>query len=150
MTKEQVRFKYPEVEELFLILERNKIDLNVLPNSSALDSISFIEIEFNSPTFSCNIPLDDEYEDSKLVIPVLLLQLILHACYEFEDHDDITGWSTAFGLDISKPLTLDLYKQTAEIVPQIRKIIGKDLQGVSDYDWQLNAGAAQALRELQK
>lgn len=150
MTEAEIRSTYQDVDEIYSLLEKNKIDLKVLQNSSALDSISFIEIEFNSPTLLCTIPVDDEYEDSKLEIPALLLQLIIHACDEFEDHDDIIGWSTAYGLDIAKPLTLDLYKRIAEIVPQIRQITGNDFQGISDYDWQLNAGAAQALRELKQ
>ena len=52
-------------------------------------------------------------------------------------------------LNASDPFSLDLYRRTGEMVPKIRAIIGTDFKGISDFDWQLNAGAAQALRELE-
>ncbi|MEP0553158.1 MAG: hypothetical protein ABJE29_02330, partial [Balneola sp.] len=57
-------------------------------------------------------------------------------------------WSTAFGLSSKDPFILDMYRGLGKTIPKIRDIIGTDINDISDYDWELNAGAAQALREL--
>jgi hypothetical protein len=41
-----------------------------------------------------------------------------------------------------------MYRDLGKTIPKIRDIIGTDINDISDYDWELNAGAAQALREL--
>lgn len=148
MTEKEARTSYPEIDTLYKIIESRGLVLTVLPKTEELKAISFREIEFKSRTLTCIIPVDDEYEDAKDPNPAILLQLILHACYEHEDHDDITTWSTAYGLALSHSLTLSFYKTLGEVVPRIRDLIGTDLEGISAYDWQLNAGAAQTLRGL--
>lgn len=148
MTEKDIRAKYPVVDSLYKLIESKDLALTILPEAKELKAIFFREIEFKSPVFSCIIPVDDEYEDAKNQNPVILLQLILHACYEFEDHDDITTWSTAHGLDLTHSLALVLYKTLGEVVPKIREILGNDTEEIPDFDWQLNAGAAQALREM--
>lgn len=148
MTEKEIREKYGVIDSLYKLIESNDIVLTILPEIPEMKAVSFREIEFKSPKCTCIIPVDDEYDDARNPNPVILLQLILHSCYEYEDHDDITTWSTAYGLDISIPLTLSIYKTLGEVVPKIRRIVGNDIEEISDYDWQLDAGAARALREL--
>tara|TARA_R110000868_G_scaffold306734_3_gene568132 strand:- start:63498 stop:63950 length:453 start_codon:yes stop_codon:yes gene_type:complete len=148
MTENEIRATYPDAEALYSLLESKKIELVALPLTKKLDSISFREIEFICHEYSCIIPVDDEYNDASLGNTALLLQLILFSIEEYEDCDDFLVWSTAFGLNASDSFSLDLYKQTGEVAPKIRAIIGANFNGVSDFDWQLNAGTAQALRGL--
>lgn len=150
MTKKEIRAKYPEVDALYLHIENKGIKLSALSITEKLDSISFREIEFSSPEYSCLFPVDDEYEDADSDNQAILLQLILYSIMEYEDSDDFLVWSTAFGLNASDPFSLDLYRRTGEMAPKIRVIIGNDFRGISDFDWQLNAGAAQALRNIKE
>ena len=149
MTEKEIRSLYPVVETLYKLIEENEIQLTALPKTKSLEDISFREIDFLSPSYTCTLPVDDEYKDADLDNQALLLQLIIFAIEEYEDCDDFLVWCTAFGLNASDSLSLVLFKRTGEIVPKIRAIIGTDFHGISDYDWQLNAGAAQALRELE-
>lgn len=149
MTEKEIRSLYPVVESLYKLIEENEIQLTALPKTKSLEDISFREIDFLSPSYTCKVPVDDEYEDADLDNQVLLLQLIIFAIEEYEECDDFLVWCTAFGLNASDSLSLVLFKRTAEITQKIRPIIGTDFHGISDYDWQLNAGAAQALRELE-
>lgn len=151
MTPEEARKTHSEVDSLFNLIEKYHIELNLLPSKQWFSDISFREIEFRSADYSCIIPVDDEYNDANSSNPPILLQLVLHMCYEFEDCEDFLVWSKAYSLvDASDPDVLDLYRTLGNVVPKILDIIGREEAGVSDFDWELDAGAAQALRKLAK
>ena len=148
MKLEEAKQKYPQIAALYSIIEDKKIKMTALPTNPKMDSIYFREIEFSSQDFSVVIPLDDEYEDVEKGNQALMLQLIIYAVEEFEDCEDFLVWSTAFGLNSNDPFILDMYRDLGKTIPKIRDIIGTEINDISDYDWELNAGAAQALREL--
>ncbi len=148
MTIEEAKHKYPQIAALYSIIDDKKIKMTVLPTNPKMDSIYFREIEFNSDDYSAVIPVDDEYEDAEKGNQALILQLIIYAVEEYEDCEDFLVWSMAFGLNSNNPFILDIYRDLGKVIPKIRDIIGTDVNDISDYDWELNAGAAQALREL--
>ena len=148
MKLDEARQRNPQIAALYSIIEDKKIKLTALPTNPKLDSIYFREIEFSSQDFSAIIPLDDEYEDIEKGNQALMLQLIIYAVEEYEDREDFLVWSTAFGLNSNDPFILNMYRDLGKTIPKIRDIIGTDINDISDYDWELNAGAAQALREL--
>jgi|TARA_R110001599_G_scaffold244895_1_gene445043 hypothetical protein len=148
MKLDEARQRYPQIAALYSIIEDKKIKLTALPTNPKLDSIYFREIEFSSQDFSAIIPLDDEYEDVEKGNQALMLQLIIYAVEEYEDREDFLVWSTAFGLNSNDPFILNMYRDLGKTIPKIRDIIRTDINDISDYDWELNAGAAQALREL--
>ncbi len=148
MTLSEAKAKYPEIVELYSLIDARNLILRALPLSKQFEEVSFREVtlKFNAQTFT--IPVDDEFKDADSGNQALLLQLIIYAVEEYEDCEDFLVWSTAYGLNASNPIHLDWYRQLGDVVPKIREIIGKKISGISDFDWQLNAGAAQALREL--
>lgn len=148
MTIEEAKHKYPQIAALYSIIEDKKIKLTALPTNPKMDSIYFREIEFNSDNYSAVIPVDDEYGDAEKGNQALMLQLIIYAIEEYEGCEDFLVWSIAFGLNSNNPFILDIYRDLGKIIPKIRDIIGTDVNDISDYHWELNAGAAQALREL--
>lgn len=148
MKLDEARQRYPQIAALYSIIEDKKIKMTALPTNPKMDSIYFREIEFSSQDFSAIIPLDDEYEDVEKGNQALMLQLIIYAVEEYEDREDFLVWSTAFGLNSNDPFILNMYRDLGKTIPKIRDIIGTDINDISDYDWELNAGAAQALREL--
>lgn len=150
MTSEEARKTHSEIDSLFNLIAKYHIELNLLPNKQHFSGISFQEIEFTSMDYSCIIPVDDEYNDAKSSSPPILLQLILFMCYEYEDCEDFLAWSKAYSLNASDPDVFDLYRTLGNIVPEILDIVGREEVGVSDFDWELDAGPAQALRKLAK
>lgn len=150
MNLEEARKKYPEIDSLFSLLEEKKMILRVSQSSSDLKTVSFIEVELTTPQGALIISVDDEYKDSELENSALLLQLVIFMIEEYEDCEDFSVWSTTYGLNASNHIHLEWFKRLGEITPRIREIISTDFSGISDYDWQLNAGAAQALRKLQE
>ncbi|GAB5410426.1 MAG: hypothetical protein BalsKO_27910 [Balneolaceae bacterium] len=148
MTESEIRIKYPGVDILYDLLEHKKIFLKTLPLTRELNAASFCEIKFICPVLTCTIPVDDEYEDVESGNQALLLQLVIYMIEEYEDCDDFLIWTTAYGLDSSNTTHNEWYKQLGICAPRIRRVLGLNISGISDYDWQLNAGAAQALREI--
>ncbi len=148
MNLAEIKSTYPEVKELYDSIEEFKINLTVLPITQVLKDACFIDIKMDSSSREFTIPVDDEFQDARTGNPALLLQLIIYAIEEYEDCEDFLVWSTAYGLDASDPTHLDWYKRLGQSAPKFRELIKADISGISDYDWQLNAGAAQALREL--
>lgn len=148
MKLDEARQRYPQIAALYSIIEDKKIKLTALPTNPKLDSIYFREIEFSSEDLTAVISLDDEYEDVEKGNQALMLQLIIYAVEEYENCEDFLVWSTAFGLNSKDPFILDMYRGLGKTIPKIRDSIGTDINDISDYDWELNAGAAQALREL--
>lgn len=150
LTISEAKTAYLEIKELYSVIDKSGLGFEVLPLNKELEKASFREILFRFDSSDLIIPVDDEYEDTDLNNPALLLQLVIYALEEYEDCEDFLVWSTAYGLSASNPVHLDWYRQLGEVVPKIREIIGFDISGISDFDWQLNAGAAQALRELEE
>ncbi|XWN37033.1 MAG: hypothetical protein ROO71_13860 [Balneola sp.] len=144
MTLQEAKQEYPQIDSLYSIIESKNIELTPLPKTPELSDIYFREIEFKSDGFISIIPLDDAESGN----PALLLQLVIYAVEEYEAYDDFLIWCTAFGLNVSDPFILNLYKELGTIIPKVSGIIGTNINDISDYDWELNAGAAQALREL--
>lgn len=150
MTQPEAKEKYPEIRELYSTIEKFQIASSVLPLTKELEEASFREISIRLNSTDFTIPVDDEYEDAESGNPALLLQLVIYAIEEYESCADFLIWCTSLGLNASNPTRLKWYRQLGEIAPKIREIIGTEISGISEFDWQLNAGAAQALRELNK
>ncbi len=150
MNLEEARYTYSEIDELYSVIEKQQLRFEILPPTEELRDACFRKVALTKQDTTFTIPVDDEFEDAELKNPALLLQLIIYAIEEYEDLDDFLVWCTAYGLKAENPTHLEWYRQLGELTPKIREIIGNDLTGISDFDWQLNAGPAQALRELAK
>jgi hypothetical protein len=104
-----------------------------------------VDIQFDVHSYS--IPVEDEFGDARENNPALLLQLILQNCDYFTDAEDFLTWAKSLSLDSSNPIILDLYRELSRQVPDLLKHLG-EVERISDWDMQMNAGAAQALRNM--
>ena len=90
--------------------------------------------------------LDDEYQDLKVGNPLLDICLVYIELEDYEYHEDITTWCQGRGIEPTDKV-INYYRNLAELYREIESRIGKIKCPVSDYDFEMNAGAAQALRE---
>lgn len=88
----------------------------------------------------------DEYGDVPAAKPAVLLQLILTECVFLEEADDFTVWCQDVGLRASDELSGRLYSRLVAAVPQVRAIIGRDVQPIPHFEIEFNTSVAQALR----
>lgn len=91
--------------------------------------------------------LDDEYQDLENEIPELTLCVILRNLEEFKDSSDYVNWCKSTGIDQDNPQTKNYFQYLSTVVPKIELIIGEIDSCISNYDFTLNAGEAQKLRQ---
>ena len=92
------------------------------------------------------IYVDDEYNDLEVGNPLLDLCLVLRALENYLDAEDYLVWCNQHGLDAANPDARAYHMGLDEVVKQISKWIDPIDSFVSDFDFELNAGAAQELR----
>ena len=150
MNVQEAKTKYPEIQALYDLIEKLALQIEALETPPELEEISFslVRIQFNG--IDKTIRVEDEYKDVENATPALLLQLLLNSCDEYEEHEDFLVWCRALGLNASDSQSLSIYKEIAEVAALMARL-GVDYNTyISPFDWELNAGAAQALRSLSK
>jgi len=139
--------EYPEIELLKKAIRDHNLQLSVEKTSTKLpDPYVYIRITLFLNQMSFLIPVCDEYEDSKLNNPTLLLQLVLMECEEYEDAEDYLVWEKRGFFDKGESGILKLYDEVGDVVPKSREVIGPDIIPINGYDFEVNASAAQFLR----
>jgi len=90
--------------------------------------------------------VDDEYKDFALNKSAMNLCLFLRELEDYQEEEDILKWCNLKGLNPGDAGILDYYKGLASIYADAKNILGTIDPQISDYDFELNAGAAQFLR----
>lgn len=123
------------------------LDLILQTETPELDKINFRKIHVRTPTREFQFVVEDEFEDAHPDNPLILLQLVLQCCDDYTDAEDFLKWAKMNSLDSSDPHVLSLFRETANNVPAFLALVGKVVR-ISDWDMQMNAGAALELRSL--
>ena len=92
------------------------------------------------------IYVDDEYTDLELDNPLLNLCLVLRALENYLDAEDYLVWCTQHGMDSGDSHAREYHMGLRSRVQNIQKWIDPIDSFISDFDFELNAGAAQYLR----
>ncbi|PQB05391.1 hypothetical protein [Aureitalea marina] len=103
-----------------------------------------VHFELRGTTFP--IYVDDEYTDLELGNRLLNLCLVLRALENYLDAEDYLVWCTQHGLDFGDSAAREYHMGLGTMVREIRKWIDPIDSFISDFDFELNAGAAQYLR----
>ena len=136
---------YPEIIKLYKLLDTFHIKFEILGNSISNNStLKLLRIRLSGNHFE--IYVDDEYNDLNENNPALCLCLVLLELEEYKDEDDFLTWCRSKGLDTSNEVLRTYYMELGVIYNAIESIIGPISCPISSFDFELNAGAAQALR----
>ncbi len=138
---------YPEIEALREIHRKHNVTIRVSKNEFLMENKSYPAVTFSLGGQSFKLFVDDEYEDFKLDSSALSLCLILRELESYKDEDSYQSWCKAQLLDPVNTEVKAFYKSLNGIYPEIEKILGEVNSQISDYDFGLNAGAAQELRK---
>lgn len=88
----------------------------------------------------------DEYNDARQDNILLCLTLIDMEFGELDDADNLESWARANGLDGHSEIVRKIYQDNSAGRSVFLDLYGRIPDAISDYDWSLNAGSAQALR----
>jgi len=136
---------YPEIQQLKTLRERYQISIEVL-DEHLDDRSDFKKVLFFIGQDSFEIFIDDEFQDSSINNIDLHLCLVLRALEAYQEADDFLVWCTHLGLNASTNAVRRYHMDLGSSYREIEKRIGSIDSFISDLDFQLNAGAAQALR----
>ena len=115
------------------------------PDPGGLDAVTLVISAPGQPAL--RITVRDEYGDARPDNPALCLALLDMQFRELSDAGgEMARWAIAEGLDPAK--TRADFEQNEAARAAFLAAYGPIPDVVSDLDWQLNAGAAQALRAL--
>ena len=89
--------------------------------------------------------VDDEFNEAEKALPSLLLNMILMECTWFEEEADYLTWCGSKGLNAGDETVRRYYMELGHKINSLKTRLGP-LNHTSFYDWQLNAGEAQELR----
>ena len=142
---------YPIVDRLVEAVERYRLVFDPGADDEKWADICYRNLTMRSieavPQQSViTIPVMDEYDDLVAGNPVVALHLVLGECTMYEEAEDFLVWTADAGLDPADPRARTIYRAIGEAVPQVRAIVGMDLEPVSNYDFEFNTDAARALR----
>ena len=94
------------------------------------------------------IYIQDEYDDLTLNNPLLNLCLVLREFEIYHESSDYLNWCNTQGVNTSNETLRQYYMNLGNTYTAIEKLIGKIDSQISDLDFQLNAGAAWELRNI--
>lgn len=139
--------QYPEIGRLRALLDDANVRISVVDGNPLPLKADwcFCEVERGSEKVLC--PVDDEYGDRKSACAELLLNLMLETLSAWRDAAGFEAWCTETGL-AGDETARNIYKQLSVAAPLLTHWFGSIEAPISSFDISLNAGAAQALRNL--
>lgn len=141
------RFDYPEIEQLNHIFIKYrflwKTDRSVLLGGKSY--YPKVDFSFNGQKF--HLCIDDEYDDLKKNYPLLVLCLVLRELEGFEFTSDYHVWCKERYLNPDDESIRENFKNLKLTYEKVSQILGKVESFVSDFDFEMNARAAQSLRK---
>ena len=146
MAKRFVITDYPELIRLLELHQELKPDIQPVAGEF-LEKEYYPQIQLKIKGSTYRLYIDDEYQDLDLSSPLLNLCLVLRALENYLDAEDYLVWCTQHGIDSSSTVAREYHMGLGGIVRDIQRWIDPIDSYVSDYDFELNAGAAQFLRE---
>lgn len=134
------------IETLAKCIRDKTFSLSVLPTNKHLSEYSLNEIQIAHQNENIVMTVYDEYHDTKIDNAVLWLNIILDTCIAYEEAKDYNTWLSNEGYP-DNSFFRSLYQQYENIIPQVRAIIGFDLEVISYSHFELNTDTAKALRQ---
>lgn len=131
-------------------MAEHALEIAIGPVDPELGGFNGVVLVISAPQKpAMRITLFDEYGDARPDNPALCLALLNMQFRELGDADgEMTRWALAEGLDPAAPPTQTAFAQNDAAHATFLAAYGPIPDVVTDLDWQLNAGPAQALRAL--
>ncbi|GAB5416753.1 MAG: hypothetical protein Crog4KO_22420 [Crocinitomicaceae bacterium] len=138
--------EYPEIAKLQALRLQHSIEVRST-HERLCNRADFPKVHFSVGQKTFSIFIDDEYEDLKIDNPDLHLCLALRSLENYADAEDFLVWCTQLGLDSTDNEARNHHLELSTTYSEIKKILGTIDSYISDFDFELNAGAAQELRK---
>lgn len=138
---------HPAITQLETRLAEAGLRFQIAPSDFAVLHSDAVDILVHSEALPpLRVTVFDEYGDLGTADPLLALVLVGRGFGELADAVDLESWARSEGLDGDEPGVALLYQQLSAARASFSAAWGDIPDVVTDQDWQLNSGTAQALR----
>ncbi|MCT4623373.1 MAG: hypothetical protein N4A46_07090 [Schleiferiaceae bacterium] len=138
--------KYPEIEKLNEVFIKHKAFTKIDRRFTLAGDEYYPKVHFELSGTHFEIYVDDEYDDLRKNYPLLNLCLVLRELEGFDYSRNYEVWCQERYKEIKNPQVKANFDHLEEVYNSVEKILGKIDSFVTDFDFEMNAGAAQALR----
>lgn len=139
--------KFPEITKLEEFISVNAVVTTPVPGRFLNEKNYYPQVEFEIGNKIFTLFVDDEFDDLKLNKAPLSLCVVLREIEGVNIEGPYPNWSKALNLDESNAEVHTHYDNLQKISKELETQVGSFDSAISDYDFTLNAGAAQELRE---
>jgi hypothetical protein len=139
--------KYMVINELAAFCSDHNAQVIPLEGSYLAGDTSFPEVYFNIADQEFRFYVDDEFDDLKVGSDLLSVCVALRALESYDYAEDYLVWCTQHNFDGADMKVRDHFQNLGEVVGWFGKKGIKVFSFISDFDFELNAGPAQYLRE---
>ncbi len=141
-----VLFDYPEIEALNQIYITHKVVTKTNRSQLLAGKAYYPLVHVTIAGQHFNVFVDDEYDDLRYNYPLLNLCLVLRELEGYALATEYEIWCQERLLDSANPQVKENHKHLATVYKAVTQLLGEVNSHVTDYDFELNAGAAQRLR----
>ena len=138
---------YPEIQVLKEIHQKHNVNISVSNDEFLAGNEDYPAVVFTLDEKSFKLFADDEYKDLPVDNPLLSLCVVLRELEDYEYASDYFVWCKHHAFDVANSQVREYHMNLGSIYKDVEKILGKINSQISDYDFELNAGAARELRE---
>lgn len=139
--------EYPEIKALNDIYVKHKVMIKITREQILDNDKDYPSVDFQLAGKTFKIFVDDEYQDLRYNYPLLNLCLVLRELESFDDSRDYEIWCQERYKDAQNEQVKANHQHLGEIYEEIKQILGNIDSQVSDFDFEMNARAAQRLRK---
>lgn len=146
MDRKEIR--YSEIEALQEIYKKYEVKISISEIEFLGDDKDYPAVVFSLNGKSFNLFVDDEYSDFISQKPLLSLCLVLRELDYYSYSQDYLLWCKELNFDSGNTQILNYYRSLGGLYRDIEKILGNINPHITDWDFKMNAGPAQELREF--
>lgn len=139
---------YPEIDRLKTLWLKHAVKTKTDRGQLLQGKSYYPKVQFTLGGQNFELFVDDEYDDLERNTPLLSFCLILRELEGYAYTPDYEVWCQERSLDPNAEDAYQAFKQLEKVYGKVKSILGKIDSQISDFDFELNAGAAQALRKI--
>ena len=139
-------FPCTEIEELNALWVKHKVMVRVDRNTLLSNKAYYPLVEFQISGENFSLFVDDEFSDFRKNYPLLNFCLVLRELDGYKYTSEYEVWCQERSFDSSDETIKEAFKNLKYVTNEVEKILGKIDPIISDWDFEMNTGAAQALR----
>ncbi|MCG8372695.1 MAG: hypothetical protein MI700_04140 [Balneolales bacterium] len=139
---------FPEITALQVLVTTFQMSVKAVAGEFLCEKEYFPKIRLTIRGREFSFYVDDEYNDLTIPNPALSVCVALRSLEDYEYAEDYFVWCAQHNFDTGSTAVRSHFQHLGEVYSQVHKILGEVDSKISDYDFELDAGAARKLRKF--